>query len=86
MTKTQHKRTAVASMLQNGISQNTKCAERASFRREGHIYSLFRSTVLDHNAMATHAEFLACLIMPSSKVELIAVCRHSCILTFFYYV
>ena len=37
MTKTQHKRTAVASMFQNGISQNTKCAKRDGFRREGHI-------------------------------------------------
>ena len=31
MTKTQHKRTAVASMFQNGISRNTKCAERVGF-------------------------------------------------------
>ena len=31
MTKTQHKRTAVASMFLNGISRNTKCAERDSF-------------------------------------------------------
>ena len=38
MTRTQHKRTAVASMFQNGISQNTKCAERDGFRIEGHIY------------------------------------------------
>ena len=38
MTKTLHKRTAVASMFQNGISQNTRCAERDGFRREGHIY------------------------------------------------
>ena len=37
MTKTQHKRTAVASVFQNGISQNTKCAKRDSFHREGHI-------------------------------------------------
>ena len=39
MTKTQHKRTAVASMFQNGISRNTKCAERDGFCREGHILS-----------------------------------------------
>ena len=38
MTKTRHKGTAVASMFQNGISRNTKCAERDGFRREGHIY------------------------------------------------
>ena len=31
MTKSQHKRTAVASMFQNGISQNTKCAIRTVF-------------------------------------------------------
>ena len=37
MTKTWHKKTAVASMFQNGISRNTKCAERDGFRREGHI-------------------------------------------------
>ena len=38
MTKTQHKRTAVASMFQNGISQNTKCAEGDGFHKESHIY------------------------------------------------
>ena len=38
MTKTRHKRTAVASMFQNGISRNTKCAEKDGFRRAGHIY------------------------------------------------
>ena len=38
MTKTWHKRTAMASMFQNGISQNTKCAKRDGFHREGHIY------------------------------------------------
>ena len=37
MTKTWHERTAVASMFQNGISRNTKCAERDGFRRVGHI-------------------------------------------------
>ena len=37
MTKTQHKRTAVALMFQNGISRNTKCAEgTVFFHREGH--------------------------------------------------
>ena len=25
-------------MFQNGISRNTKCAERDGFRREGHIW------------------------------------------------
>ena len=40
MTRTRHKRTAVALMFQNGISQNTKCAERDGFHREGHIYNL----------------------------------------------
>ena len=28
--------TAVASMFQNGISRNTRCAKRDGFRREGH--------------------------------------------------
>ena len=37
MNKTQHKRTAVASMFQNGISQNTKCAIKDGFRRDSHI-------------------------------------------------
>ena len=37
MIKTQHKRTAVASMFQNGISRNTKCAERDDFCRESHV-------------------------------------------------
>ena len=40
MTKTQHKRTAVALMFQNGISWNTKCAERDGFHKEGHKYSI----------------------------------------------
>ena len=37
MTKTQHKRTAVASIFQNGISQNTKCAVRDGFHRDSHM-------------------------------------------------
>ena len=37
MTKTWHKRRAVASMFQNGISRNTKCAVRDAFRRDSHI-------------------------------------------------
>ena len=51
MTKTQHKRTAVASMFHNDISQNTKCAEGDDFRREGHInYTLYTyiHTVYSH--------------------------------------
>ena len=46
MTKTQHKRTAVASMFQNGISQNTRCVKREGFCREGHIYGLIRKSRL----------------------------------------
>ena len=38
MTKSQHKRNAVASMFQNGISRNTKCAIRDSFHRDSHIW------------------------------------------------
>ena len=51
MIKTQHKRTAVASMFQNDIPQNTKCAERDSFHREGHIYSL---TLMLHSNRPEH--------------------------------
>ena len=50
MTKTWHKRTAVASMFQNGISWNTRCAERDGFHREGHIYTL------------SNIEWITCLI------------------------
>ena len=46
MTKTQHKRTAVASMFQNGISRNTKCAQRDGFCREGHILVCYIITTL----------------------------------------
>ena len=55
MTKTRHKRTAVASMFPNGISQNIKCAKRDGFHRAGHNYagiiggSLF-ATYLGHLA------------------------------------
>ena len=45
MTKTRHKRTAVASMFQNGISRNTKCAERDGFRRAGYIL-IFIPTII----------------------------------------
>ena len=37
MTKIQHKKTAVALMFQNGISQKSKCAKRDSFHRDTHI-------------------------------------------------
>ena len=36
MIKPQHKRTAAASMFQNGISRNTKCAVTDGFRRNSH--------------------------------------------------
>ena len=42
MTKSQHKRTAVASMFQNGISQNTKCAVKGAFCRDSHIFIIAR--------------------------------------------
>ena len=40
MTQSQHKRTAVVSMVQNSIFQNTKCAIRDGFKfcRDSHIY------------------------------------------------
>ena len=34
----QHKRTTAASMLQNGISQNTKCDVIVCFSKSGHKY------------------------------------------------
>ena len=43
MAKTQHKRTAVASIFQNDISQNTKCAERDGFCRGGYILVYYLS-------------------------------------------
>ena len=46
MTKSQHKRTAVASMFQNGISRNTKCAVRDGFRRDSHIFYFTKSFVI----------------------------------------
>ena len=45
MTKTWHRRTAVASMFQNGISRNTKCAERDGFRRAGHIITIYHTAL-----------------------------------------
>ena len=46
VTKSQHKRTTVASCheFQNGISQNTKCAIKDGFCRDSHIlvvYSMY---------------------------------------------
>ena len=38
MIKSQHKRTAAASMFQNGISRNIKCAVKDGFHRDSHIY------------------------------------------------
>ena len=34
----QHRRTTAASMLQNGISQNTKCDTMVGFSKSGHIF------------------------------------------------
>ena len=36
----QHRRTTAASMLQNGISRNTKCDIMVGFPKSGHIYRL----------------------------------------------
>ena len=48
MTKSQHKRTAAASMFQNGISQNTKCAVRDGFRRDSHkSFSIYESSTAE---------------------------------------
>ena len=39
-------RTAVASVFQNGISRNTKCAERDGYCRAGHILLLIARSLL----------------------------------------
>ena len=49
MTKTRHKRTVVASVFQNGISRNIKCAIRDGFHRNSHIWCL--SMKLSHDTM-----------------------------------
>ena len=59
MTKTRHKRTAVASMFQNGISRNTKCAERDSFRTEGHISFCSYAYVGSQLAVASYSRTVA---------------------------
>ena len=56
MTKPQHKRIAVASMFQNGISRNTKCAVRDGFRRDSHIYSV----QLSYKAIDRLIHFIVC--------------------------
>ena len=48
MTKIQHKRTAVASMFQNGISRNTKCAVRNSFHRDMYVNICVKAHMLTH--------------------------------------
>ena len=64
MTITQHKRTAVASMFQNGISRNTKCAERDGFRREGHKFILLLQLI----CLAT-LNNCACSLPPLANVD-----------------
>ena len=59
MTKTRHKRTAVASMFQNGISRNTKCAKRDGFHREGHILLLLASYVYSVLLLYSYLIFLS---------------------------
>ena len=42
-------------MFQNGISQNTKCAERDGFRREGHICcSVLKQNLASYVAIYTN--------------------------------
>ena len=66
MTKTQYKRTAVASMFQNRISQNTKCAERNSFCRKGHICDWILETdqIVTLGLFHFLAQLIAILIQP----------------------
>ena len=47
MTKTQHKKTEVASMFQNGISWNTKFAIRDGFHRDSRILSKYGAIITD---------------------------------------
>ena len=56
MTKTRHKRTAVSSMFQNGISRNTKCVKRDGFCRAGHIYPV--KTILQEVLQVLQVFFL----------------------------
>ena len=63
MTKSQHKRTAVASMFQNGISRNTKCAIKDGFCRDSHIsywshvYNFTHTFLMDHIGV-THPYYI----------------------------
>ena len=68
MTKTQHKRTAVTSMFQNGISQNTKSAERDGFCRLGHylLELCFSSENCKHGMRAGR-------LLPLSIIAIISV-------------
>ena len=45
MTKSLHKRTAVASMFQNGISQNNKCAKRDVFAEKVAYFDTAQLTI-----------------------------------------
>ena len=69
MTKTQHKRTEVASMFQNGISQNTKCAERDGFCREGHIYDwACKNRAYLHKLHTFTKRYFSCSVLTIFKV------------------
>ena len=71
MTKTWHKRTAVASMFQNGISRNTKCAERDGFHREGHKLFCICILTLESDKIHIHTCMDACMNTP------IHTCMHA---------
>ena len=91
MTKTRHKRNAVASIFQNGISLNTICAKRDGFRRKGHIlslqiiysvvqYVLFVGSALYPHVLcvASHAFYLY-YCQPSMTFKLVLYCMHVCL-------
>ena len=65
MTKTWHRRTVVASMFQNGISQNTECAKRDGFRGAGHILSCLSSSSI-HLIEKSHN---LCLLTPINFLQ-----------------
>ena len=72
----------MASMFQNGISRNTKCAERDSFHREGHkclhLGKLTSCTVLVVKMTVRYLGNKECLCFLSSKSLFIAQIKLSC--------
>ena len=80
MTKTQHKRTAAASMFQMGISRNTKYAVRDGFRKDSHIviplyhvlHFIIIIVMIDINKSRLHACILKLLASKLQQNHLLA--------------